>query len=64
MKTYGRAEYSSTVLDVGSRWRLAVSFTPRPLYHQGKGPVNCCRGSWERLTDCLDAQNMGIAIIV
>jgi hypothetical protein len=26
------------VLDLGTRWRWAVSFTPRPLYLQGKSP--------------------------
>jgi hypothetical protein len=26
------------LLDLGNRWRWAVSFTPRPLYCQGKSP--------------------------
>jgi hypothetical protein len=26
------------ILDLGSRWRWVVSFTPRPLYSQGKSP--------------------------
>jgi hypothetical protein len=26
------------ILDVGTRWRLLNSFTPRPLYFQGKTP--------------------------
>jgi len=26
------------ILDLGIRWRWVVSFTPRPLYPQGKGP--------------------------
>jgi hypothetical protein len=30
--------YSSTHLDIGSRWRWMVSFTSRPLYPQGKTP--------------------------
>jgi hypothetical protein len=30
--------YSSTILDLGTRWRWMVSFTPRLLYPQGKIP--------------------------
>jgi len=26
------------ILDLGTRWRWVVSFTPRPLYSQGKSP--------------------------
>jgi hypothetical protein len=26
------------ILDLGTRWRWVVSFTPRPLYTQGKSP--------------------------
>jgi hypothetical protein len=29
-------QYSSTFIDLGTRWRLVVSFTPQPLYLQGK----------------------------
>jgi hypothetical protein len=29
MKTW---KYNFTILDLGSRWRLVVSFTARPLY--------------------------------
>jgi hypothetical protein len=32
----GLWRYSSTHYDLGTRWRWVVSFTPRPLYHQGK----------------------------
>jgi hypothetical protein len=28
----GEWRYSSTILDLGTRWRYVVSFTPRPLY--------------------------------
>jgi hypothetical protein len=28
------------ILDLGNRWRLVVSFAPRPLYPKGKAPVN------------------------
>jgi hypothetical protein len=30
--------YSSTVLDLGTRWRLVVGFKPLPLNLQGKSP--------------------------
>jgi hypothetical protein len=36
MTTYGGVKYSSTILDLGTRWRKVVSFRPRPLYPQGK----------------------------
>jgi hypothetical protein len=34
----GEWRYSSTILDLGTGWRWTTSFTPRPLYPQGKGP--------------------------
>jgi hypothetical protein len=34
----GSEGIASHILDIGSRWRLVVSFTPRPLYRQGKSP--------------------------
>jgi hypothetical protein len=30
--------YSSTILDLGTRWRRMVSFTSRPLYSRGNSP--------------------------
>jgi hypothetical protein len=36
MNTYREWRYSSTILDVGTRWRRTVSFTPLPLYLRGK----------------------------
>jgi hypothetical protein len=36
MKTYVGVEVSSTVLDVGTKWKWVVSFTPLPLYTRGK----------------------------
>jgi hypothetical protein len=36
MKTYGEWRYSSTFLDLDTRWRWVVSFTPLPLYPPGK----------------------------
>jgi hypothetical protein len=40
MKTEGERRYTSTVFDLGNRWRWAVSFTPKLLYlHRwGKSP--------------------------
>jgi hypothetical protein len=39
MKTYwGSGGLTSHILDLGTRWRWVVSFTPRPLYPQGKSP--------------------------
>jgi hypothetical protein len=32
MKTYGEWRYSSTILELGIKWRWVVSFTSRPLY--------------------------------
>jgi hypothetical protein len=39
MKTYGEWKYSSTILDLGTRWRQVISFTPRPLYHRKEQSV-------------------------
>jgi hypothetical protein len=30
--------HSSTILDLGTRWRWVVSFTPRPVYSRGNSP--------------------------
>jgi hypothetical protein len=30
--------YSSTILDLCTRWRWVVGFSPRPLYPRGNGP--------------------------
>jgi hypothetical protein len=39
MKAYwGSGGIAARILDLGTRWRWAVSFTPRPLYPQGKSP--------------------------
>jgi hypothetical protein len=38
MKTYGRVDYSFTILDLDPRWRCVVSFTPLPLYTREKSP--------------------------
>jgi hypothetical protein len=34
----GEWRYSSTILDLGTRWRWVVSFTPWSLYPRGKRP--------------------------
>jgi hypothetical protein len=36
MKTCGEWRYSSAILDLGTSWRLVVSFTAKPLYTGGK----------------------------
>jgi hypothetical protein len=39
MKTYWMSGgIAACILDLGTRWRWAVSFTPRLLYPQGKSP--------------------------
>jgi hypothetical protein len=35
---YGSGGIAPSILDLGARWRCVVSFTPRPLYSQGKRP--------------------------
>jgi hypothetical protein len=34
----GSGGIAQCILDLGTRWRWVVSFTPRPLYPQGKSP--------------------------
>jgi hypothetical protein len=39
MKVYGGIRrIAPRIIDLGTRWRWVVSFTPRPLYSQGKNP--------------------------
>jgi hypothetical protein len=39
MKPYWGSEgIALLILDLGTRWGLVVSFTPRPFYLQGKSP--------------------------
>jgi hypothetical protein len=39
MKTYWVSRgIAARILDLSTRWRWVVSFTPRPLYPQGKSP--------------------------
>jgi hypothetical protein len=42
----GEWRYSSTILDLGIRWRLVVSFTPLLLYPRGKSPGTLWIGGW------------------
>jgi len=37
-KYWGSGGIAPHILDVGTTWRWVVSFTPRPLYTQGKSP--------------------------
>jgi len=34
----GSGGTAARIIDLGSRWRWPVGFTPRPLYHWGKSP--------------------------
>jgi hypothetical protein len=39
MKVYwGSGGIAPRIIDLGTRWRCVVSFTPQPLYRQGKSP--------------------------
>jgi hypothetical protein len=56
MKRYmGEWRYSSTVLDIGTRWRWVVSFTPRPLYPRGNPPPPFLGTHWIGGWVCLRA---------
>jgi hypothetical protein len=44
---YGGGGIAPRILDLGTRWKWVVSFTPRPLYPQGKS-------SWYSLDRRLD----------
>jgi hypothetical protein len=35
---WGNGGIDPSILDLGTRWRWVISFTPRPLYPQGKSP--------------------------
>jgi hypothetical protein len=47
--------YSSTILDLGTRWRWVVSFTPQPLYPKEKAPSTHWKGGWVGPRAGLDA---------
>jgi hypothetical protein len=47
MKEYGGVDvYIHVLLDLGTSWRLLVSFTPRPLYPRERAPRSYCIGGW------------------
>jgi hypothetical protein len=47
MKAYwGNGGIALRILDLGIRWRWVISFTPRPLYPQGKSPWYPLRRNW------------------
>jgi hypothetical protein len=47
MKAYlGKGGKAPRILDLGSRWRGVVSFTPLPLYPQGKSFCYHWIGGW------------------
>jgi hypothetical protein len=51
----GEWRYSSTILDLGVRWRWMVSSTPRPLFPGKSPPGTHWIGGWLRPTGSLDA---------
>jgi hypothetical protein len=42
----GSGDIAPHILDLGTKWRWVVSFTPPPLYPQGKGPGTHWIGGW------------------
>jgi hypothetical protein len=47
MKAYwGSRGIAPCILDLGTRWNLVISFTPQPLYAQGKSPGTRKIGVW------------------
>jgi hypothetical protein len=56
MKAYwGSGGVAPRILDLGTRWRWVVSFTPQPLYPQGKSPGTHWIGGWVGPRAVLDA---------
>jgi hypothetical protein len=56
MKTYwGSESIAPRILDLDTRWRSVVSFTPRPLYPQGKATGTHWIGGWMGPRTGLDA---------
>jgi hypothetical protein len=55
MKMYGVVRYSSTILDLGSRWSCVVSSMPRPLYPSETAPGAHLIGGWVCSRAALDA---------
>jgi hypothetical protein len=55
MKTYGEWRYSYTILDLVTKWRRVVNFTPRPVYPVERAPGAHCIGGWVGPRAGLDA---------
>jgi hypothetical protein len=55
MKTYGEWRYSSSILDLGTRWRCVVSFNIRARYSRCKSVCTRCIGGWVGTRADLDA---------
>jgi hypothetical protein len=51
----GEWKYSSTIIDLGTRWRWVVSFTALPLYPRENSPGTHWIGGWVSPRDGLDA---------
>jgi hypothetical protein len=47
--------YSSTILDLGTSWRWAISFTPQPLYLRERVHGTHWIGGWVGLATGLDS---------
>jgi hypothetical protein len=57
MKTYWRSGgIAPRILDLGTRWRWVVSFTPRPLYPRERAPGAHWIGGWVGPKAVLDAE--------
>jgi hypothetical protein len=56
VKTYwGSGGLAPRILDLGTRWRLVVSFTRRPLYPRERPLDTYCIGGWVGSRAVLDA---------
>jgi hypothetical protein len=51
----GKWKYGSTIVDLGTRWRWVVRFTPRTIYPLGKSRSCHCIGGWVGPIVALDA---------
>jgi hypothetical protein len=54
-KLTGECKYSSTILDLGTRWKWVVSFMPRSLYPRERSPDIHWIGGWVGLKAILQA---------
>jgi hypothetical protein len=51
----GEWRYSTAILDFTTKWRLVLSFKPRPLYLRERAPVTSWIGGWVILRVFLEA---------